>query len=134
MARESLGFVSGRLHGVFSLQGVQEVKPVLLDKGTMVHIFVLHIIFREFWEAILCCDIYIIFSEIAITYSPVVLVVHVAIFQSGVRVLSQIVHLMYAVSAMEYANPKVFHNIIVNLFYLILIVGPVLPPHASLQI
>ena len=54
MARESLGFLSGRLHGVFSLQGVQEVTPVFLDKRKIVHIFVLHNILLECWDAILC--------------------------------------------------------------------------------
>ena len=54
LSRESLVFVSGILHGVFILQGVQEVSPVFLDKRKIVHIFVLHIVTCECWEAILC--------------------------------------------------------------------------------
>ena len=134
MARESLGFVSGRLHGVFSLQGVHEVKPVLLDKGTMVHIFVLHIIFREFWEAILCCDVYIIFSEIAITDYQIGLVVHVALPQSGRQVLIPIINIVDALSLLYYSNPKGFHNVIVNVLNVIFKGGTVLMPHALPQI
>ena len=63
----------------------------------------------------LCCDVYIIFSEIAITDYQIGLVVHVALPQSGRQVIIPIINIVDALSLLYYYNPKGFHNFIVNL-------------------
>ena len=52
------------------------------------------------------------------------MVVHVDLLQRGRQVLSQIMHLMDTLGILEYSNSKWLHDIIVNVFHMILKVVP----------
>ena len=49
--------------------------------------------------------------------------------QQGIHVLSQFTHITDMVRVMKYDNPMGFHNVIVNIFHVILEGGPMLAPH-----
>ena len=49
-------------------------------------------------------------------------------------VLGQVMHIMDVLSVMEYYNPEMLHNIIANIFYMVLQGALMLPPHNLTQL
>ena len=85
-----------------------------------IHIFVLHIILHGYGQTILGYDADLIFSEISIMDSPIGLVMHVLLLRRGIQVLIQFTHLTDTIGILNYATPKGFHNVIVNVLQVIL--------------
>ena len=78
MSGQYLDLGSGPLPVVIILQGGQEVTPLFVGKGKN-PIFALHLILHGCRNNILNCDVYIIFSEIVITDSPIGLIIYVSL-------------------------------------------------------
>ena len=125
---------SSPLPAAFSLQFGQEVTLLFVGQGKKMFIFFVHLILHVCRKIALCCDADFIFSEIVILDSPIGLFIHVYLIISGRQVLSQFMYLKDAIYALDYDNPKGFHNFILNAFHVIFECGTMLAPHVLYQL
>ena len=61
---------------------------LFMGQGEEISIFILHLILRGCWKDVLCWDADIVFSEISIAASPIVLVLHGYFFEGVSKYLS----------------------------------------------
>ena len=96
---------SSPLTVVFNFQSGHKLTPILMSQGTIVCICVVHFFLRGCWSTVLGCDADIIFNEITITDTPMLLVEHISLLKSRKKLLSQIVHPADALIVLDYVYP-----------------------------
>ena len=129
LPEKSLDLGSVPLPVVFILQDGKENTPFFMGQGTKMRIFFIHIILHVCRKTIISGDADLILSQIAVADYPIILVIHITLLRRGRHVLVQFIHLTDALDILGYANPKGFHNVIVNIIHVILEGEPALAPH-----
>ena len=99
--RKSSGLIHSSISVIFRLQGGQEVGPFFLGQLAIVLIFILHIILHVLLEAKLSCNVNLIIRELFFTGSPIFHIILIPLLRSWSQKLSNIMHLINALSIME---------------------------------
>ena len=119
---------------IFNLHGGQKFTPLLMGYGTIVLMFILQLILHEFRESILSGNLNNVFVKLFVACGPICLLKPSALHRRWRWLFGQVVNIVDTISELDNSDPGGFHNVIVNIFYVVL-EGSLVPlPHVLTQL
>ena len=111
---------SGNFPIIFSIQGVEEVTPLIIGKVMIFPILVLHLILNGCKETVLSSGAYLLLPELTVADFSIFLVEHVTLLLRWGHLLSKILHITDTPEVLGCDYPKGIDDIIVNIFHFVL--------------